>query len=99
MRVLLAIVATLLVVWAVDDASLRWNVPKREQFGSVMVRKYYAVALKNRKTEYMFEPPQPERCVNSLLPHFGSSPCWYLTRHPRQRVDIGSTPSDFWRLP
>jgi hypothetical protein len=60
----------------------------RRAFGSVVVRHYYAVLKKNGKTEFMFDPPAPWKCVNSLFPHEGSSPCWYLTRHPEQRTDI-----------
>lgn len=58
--------------------------------GSVQVQRYYAVTLKNKKTEFMFDPPEPETCVNSLFPHYGDSPCWYLARHKKQRVDIGA---------
>lgn len=72
----------------------------RDQFGSVQVQRYYAVTLKNRKTEYMFEQPETRECVHSLFRHFGDSPCWYLARHAKQRIDIDPNPtSDFWRLP
>jgi hypothetical protein len=81
-----------LVVYAGDYASLRWQIPKRAQFGSVSVRRFYAVALKNRNTEYMFDEPQDMPCVNSLFPHFGDPPCWYLTRHKQQRIDVNAGP-------
>ena len=60
----------------------------RQAYGSVVVRSYYAVAQKNGKTEFLFDPPQPWTCVNSLFPHGGYPPCWYLGRHPEQRTDI-----------
>jgi len=60
----------------------------RSAYGSVVVRHYYAVLEKNGKTTFMFEPLQPWTCVNSLFPHAGLLPCWYLTRHPEQRTDI-----------
>lgn len=97
-RALLAIVAAVLLVWAVDDVRLRM-MGSNSRFGSVVVQKYYAVALKNRKTEYMFDEPHSQTCVHSMFPHFGDAPCWYLETHRRQRVDVGSNPSDFWRLP
>ena len=61
---------------------------KRNPYGSVVVRRSYAVAQKNGKTQFIFEPPAPENCVNSLFPHSGMQPCWYLRRHPEQRTDI-----------
>jgi hypothetical protein len=40
----------------------------------------------------MFDPPAPQDCVYSLFPHFGDSPCWYLSRHTRQQVNVGGAP-------
>jgi hypothetical protein len=60
----------------------------RNPYGSVIVNHYYAVLQKNGKTQFIFDPPQPETCVNALFPHSGSPPCWYLSRHPDQRTDI-----------
>jgi hypothetical protein len=57
-------------------------------YGSVVVSHYTAVAQKNGKTTFTFDPPQPWTCVNALFPHAGSLPCWYLGRHPEQRTDI-----------
>jgi len=65
----------------------------------VQVQRYFEVSLKNRKTEYMRDEPRPQPCVRSLLPHYGDTPCWYLARHPRPTVKIGSNPSDFWKMP
>jgi hypothetical protein len=45
--------------------------------------------MKDGKTQYSFDPPAPQDCVNSLFPHFGDSPCWYLKRHTRQTVNTG----------
>lgn len=60
----------------------------RNAYGSVTVSHYYAVLQKNGKTQFIFDPPRLENCVNALFPHSGSPPCWYLTRHPEQRTDI-----------
>lgn len=57
-------------------------------YGSVTVSRYYAVAQKNGKTQFIFDPPEPETCVHALFPHSGLKPCWYLSRHPEQRTDI-----------
>jgi hypothetical protein len=75
------------LVYAGDYVSLQLQIPNhRAQFGSVMVERGYAVPLKNRTTEYMFDPPVPVTCVYSLFPHYGDSPCWYLSRHARQEI-------------
>lgn len=57
-------------------------------FGTVVVRPYYAVPLKDGKTEFMMLSPETRNCVHSLFPHFGSTPCWYLEGHKQQRIDI-----------
>jgi len=59
-----------------------------DAYGSVTVNHYYAVLLKNGKTQFIFAPPQAQTCVNALFPHVGWLPCWYLRRHPDQRTDI-----------
>ena len=89
----IAVLIVVLFGWLVylgDYLSLRYRFPNhREQFGSIQVRTYYAVPMKNRSTEYMFNPPAPRTCVNSLFPHFGDTPCWYLRRHTRQEINVG----------
>jgi len=57
-------------------------------YGSVVVTHYYALLQKNGKTQFIFNPPGPQDCVNALFPHAGLQPCWYLRRHPEQRTDI-----------
>jgi hypothetical protein len=52
------------------------------------VNHYTAVLQKNGKTTLTFDPPQPWTCVNSLFPHQGWLPCWYLSKHTDQRTDI-----------
>jgi hypothetical protein len=37
---------------------------------------------------YIFNPPQAVTCVNSIFPHGGYAPCWYLQRNKEQRTDI-----------
>ena len=60
-----------------------WNA-----YGSVTVEHYYAVAQKNGKTQFIFDPPGAETCVHALFPHAGDAPCWYLSRHTEKRTDI-----------
>ncbi len=88
-RALLATLVLAAAVYLGDYVSLRLRIPNhREPFGTVMVERDFAVALKNRQTEFMFNQPQPQPCVYSLFPHLGDPPCWYLARHARQRVNM-----------
>lgn len=88
-RTILTLAGAGLLAFGLDYAVFRvrlsanWNA-----YGSVTVEHYYAVLQKNGKTTFTFEPPQPWTCVNSLFPHAGFLPCWYLSRHPEQRTDI-----------
>jgi hypothetical protein len=85
-----------ILVYLGDYLSLRYAIPKRDTYGSVTVRQLYAVKLKNKQTEYMFNPPAQQECVNSLFPHFGDPPCWYLNRNTRQTINVDSGAPHFW---
>lgn len=77
------------VTFVVDLGLFRLRVgSNRNPYGSVVVTHYYAVAQKNGKTQFIFDPPAPEACVNALYPHTGMQPCWYLRRHPEQHTNI-----------
>jgi hypothetical protein len=57
-------------------------------YSALTVQIYYAIQEKNGKTEYDFQPPQQESCVNSLFPYGGYSPCWYEREHPQKEIRI-----------
>jgi hypothetical protein len=81
--------AILVLAYALDFAIFRLRVAlNRNAYGSVVVTHYTAVLEKNGKTQFTFDPPAPWTCVQSLFPHDGLLPCWYLQRHPEQRTDI-----------
>ena len=83
----MTIVVLLALVYAGDYASVRIPIPKgRSPFSTVTVRPYYDVGLKSGKSEFYFLDPQKQTCVNSLFPHLGYDPCWYLRKHVRQRI-------------
>ncbi|MGD0435102.1 MAG: hypothetical protein ABSB86_01455 [Bryobacteraceae bacterium] len=87
-RLLSILIALALAVYAGDYISVRYGIPKgRARFGSVNVQRYYAVKLKNQRTELMFQPPEAQQCVYSLFPQLGAAPCWYLERHATQKID------------
>jgi hypothetical protein len=88
-RVLMISIAIFAAVYGVDFARFIFG---RQRAGGVLnsveVQRYYAVKLKNGKTEYMFDKPVLESCAECLFPHRGYSPCWYLRRNPRKRLDM-----------
>ena len=84
-RVLIVALLAGVLIYAADFAFLH---VRTKQFDSVQVRVMYAVKMKNRQTEYLPEEPQNLSCVNSMFPQMGYAPCWYLSRHRRQTVEV-----------
>ena len=86
---ILFIVGATVLTFGVDYGLFRLRVVAgRNPYGSVVVSHYYAVLQKNGKTQFIFDPPAPQACVNALYPHAGMQPCWYSRKHPEQRTDI-----------
>jgi hypothetical protein len=84
-----ALAGAALLTFGLDFAVLRLReATNRNAYGSVVVNHYTAVLQKDGKTTMTFDPPQPWTCVNSLFPHQGYLPCWYLSKHTDQRTDI-----------
>jgi hypothetical protein len=87
--VIVTLVGTVLLAFGLDYGVFRIRAASNlNAYGSVMVNHYYAVLQKNGKTQFIFDPPAPQTCVNAMFPHQGLLPCWYLSRHPEQRTDI-----------
>jgi hypothetical protein len=88
LRWLIIAAVLLLLAYLGDYISIAYRIPNgREQFGSIEVEKLLAVPQKDRKTEYIADPPEAEQCVHSLFPQLGLAPCWYLARHAMQQVN------------
>ncbi len=86
-RILIFVLGLLAAVYAADDLSVRYRIPKsRQPFGTVTVQRYAAISEKN-KTEFVYEGPINQTCAHSLFPHLGYQPCWYLSRHTEQRTN------------
>jgi hypothetical protein len=84
-----ALIAVCVLLYAVDDLIWRYKLATgHSPYGTVTVQFYYAIQEKNGKTEYDYQPPQPDTCVNSLFPHAGYSPCWYERKHPEKAIKI-----------
>jgi hypothetical protein len=92
-KVILYIAGTVFLLvalaYAGDYLVVRFKIPNgREPFSSVTIQPYYAIHQKNGKTEFDYAQPQTQVCVQSLFPHFGYDPCWYVKRHTDKRIDI-----------
>ena len=86
---LIVVVASFALLYAGDYASVRWPIPRdRNPLGTVEIQPYYAVPLKDGKTEFMFLPPQNQVCVHSLFPHLGYNPCWYAKKKRNKRINM-----------
>ena len=83
-------VAAGVVLYIADFVSLHTGIPSRPKLGNVTVHTFYAVKLKNGRTEYDDAGDQIVSCSNSLLPQMGVSPCWYVSRHPTHQITIDS---------
>jgi hypothetical protein len=78
-----------LLTYVLDYAVFRYRLATNHQpFRQVTVTSYDAVAQKNGKTQFLFNPPEAQTCVNALFPRQGYVPCWYLQRHTEQRTNI-----------
>jgi hypothetical protein len=85
-NILLGLIAIAAFVYAVDDLYARI----RHQPGAdVHIDRYLAVEQKFNKIDYERTDPITERCVYTLLPHFGHNPCWYVTRHTLRFIKVG----------
>ena len=86
---LMSALSLTLLAYAIDYAIFRYRVStNRQPYGQVTVQSYDAVAQKNGKTQYIFNAPEAQTCVNSLFPHDGFTPCWYLQKHTEPRTNI-----------
>jgi hypothetical protein len=88
-RILLSFFLSALLLYLGDYLSVRYRFPgNRPTFGSVQIQSYYAIPQKDGKTEIVLLDPQMQTCVESLFPHLGVNPCWYVKRHRQQRIDM-----------
>jgi hypothetical protein len=86
--IFLFVAGMVLIAYGVDYGVFRYRLAANRGFGQVTVTNYDAVQQKNGRTQFIFDPPQLETCVNALFPRAGYLPCWYLQRHTEQRTDI-----------
>lgn len=92
---MLGALGVFVLVYLVDFAwyELRLHVPKLGvATGSVHRIRLLAIQNKGDKTSYELDMVHPEEdvpCSHSLLPEGGTRPCWYVTRHANDPIQIG----------
>ena len=85
----IGLVLLVAVVYGADYLSIHVPIPPgRAQFSTLEVRPYYAVPMKDGKTEYLYQDPRIETCSHSLFPQFGHSPCWRETGEPEKQLKL-----------
>jgi hypothetical protein len=102
----ISVVVLFCTVWLVDELSFQHKTHTSSAaaaYGTVYMQHMLAIEKKGGKVEYAMDPSKPpevEPCVNSLFPHAGLTPCWYLQRQNRQPVllVILSVPSRYFDL-
>ena len=88
-RFALIVAASISFIYAGDYAWVRLRIlTTHAAYGVVKVRPYYAVRQKNGKDELYFLPSETQVCVQSLFPHFGHNPCWYVNRKKVERIAL-----------
>jgi hypothetical protein len=88
-RIATAVVVLVSVYYVGEFISIKYRIPaSREPLGTVQITKLYAVLQKDGRTSYEAGEPETQTCVNSIFPHLGYSPCWYVERHKVQQVNL-----------
>lgn len=88
-RGIVALLVLLGVIYVADYLSVQYHFPSgRPQFGQVTVYPFYVIHVKGGKIQYEPGQPEPDTCVHSVFPHYGYTPCWYMTRHTDKHINI-----------
>jgi hypothetical protein len=84
-RILVLLVAIPAASYIADYAVVRL---RGNPTSDVTVKQYYAIPQKGNRVQYAPADSATEECVQSLFPHGGDRPCWYVNRHTRRQIDM-----------
>ena len=82
----------LALVYAGDYLDVRYRMDRNlsgDPFDVVTLQPTYVIAEKGGRAEIILGQPVTQKCVHSLFPHYGYSPCWYLNRENEKPQVIG----------
>jgi hypothetical protein len=84
-RILVLLVTIPAVFYVLDFAVVR---VRGNPTANVTIKRYYAIPQKGNKVQYAPADPAVEECVQSLFPHGGDRPCWYVNKHTHRQIDM-----------
>lgn len=84
----LVVVLAVALVYGLDVLSVLTNIPARPRYSTFTINRFNHVNEKFNKFSLEMIPPVQEECVNAMFPHFGARPCWYVSRHTMQIIDV-----------
>ena len=88
-RSLVLAAVALLTLYIGDNLVLRYRVWKGLQpYGSVTVKRYFAIKRKDQRVEFAPADPVARTCVHSVLPQMGAKPCWYVEQKTSEQIDM-----------
>ena len=85
LRGILGLLAGFVVIYFGDSALF---LLRGSPLSKVTVNQFQSVPLKGTKIEYDYLGTSDVPCSQSLFPHAGQSPCWYLRRNPNQNTSL-----------
>jgi hypothetical protein len=63
-----------------------WARSRGRPLEEIKIDRVYADVNHWNQVEYSIGSPILEMCIDSLMPHFGYTPCWYLRRHTLRQI-------------
>jgi hypothetical protein len=84
-RAALSFLAVLITLYLGNALVVHFRHPP---YSTVKVQHYFLIKQKNNKYEVQYDRALDQTCANSLFPHSGNPPCWYLRRHTEQQTEI-----------
>jgi hypothetical protein len=92
---LVVLVAVLAVAYCGDYVVIKIRAAKTPSaaFSVIKYRMTMAIPHKDGRQEFVFGDPTTETCVNSLFPHFGDRPCWYVRSQVREPIPMTILPA------
>jgi hypothetical protein len=92
---LVVLVGVLAVAYSGDYVVIKIRAAKSpsEAFSVITYRPTMAIPHKDGRQEFAFGDPTTETCANSLFPHFGYRPCWYVRSQVRETIPMTILPA------
>ncbi len=73
-----------------------------DPFDVVVHPRLLAIPQKGNRVEFALDAQSPmvsDTCVHSLFPHFGYTPCWYVSRNALKPIPMVIVKPAFWLRP